>query len=329
MPRKAVQARMTEPACRHRKGQRTSRPGGLTTPAAWRYPGAMSAEPLPNAIGATRFAAVRARLEAAAPERGLPAFIYEFLLFGFKQGWACLFGALVLALLLATHLWWPPHAPVARYDVLTIAALLIQITMLAFRLETLDEAKVILAFHIVGTVMELFKTAHGSWIYAEPGLLRIGQVPLFSGFMYAAVGSYLARVWRIFDFRFSGYPPRRATVALAIAIYVNFFAHHWLPDIRLGLFAATAILFARSWVHYRPFRVHRKMPLLLGFLLVALFIWFAENIGTFARAWTYPHQKDGWHAVPIAKLGAWYLLMIISFVLVERVHGARVPDMDG
>jgi len=37
--------------------------------------------------------------------------------------------------------------------------------------------------------------------------LRIMGVPLFSGFMYACVGSYMARVWRIFDFRFDRFPP--------------------------------------------------------------------------------------------------------------------------
>lgn len=250
--------------------------------------------------------------------------MWEFLLFGFKQGWACLFGGLMLGLLLVTHMSWPAEAPIARYDFLTVAALAIQIGMLAFRLETLAEAKVILAFHIVGTVMELFKTSVGSWVYPEPGLLRIGAVPLFSGFMYAAVGSYIARVWRIFDFRFPGYPPRGATIVLAVAIYLNFFAHHWLPDIRIGLFAVTILLFARTWVVFRPAAVDRRMPLLLGWLLVALFIWFAENIGTFARAWTYPSQAHGWAPVSLAKLGAWYLLMIISFVLVTLVHGA--PD---
>jgi len=235
----------------------------------------------------------------------------------------------MLALLLGTHLWRPANAPIARYDFLAIAALLIQLAMLAFRLESLDEAKVILVFHIVGTVMELFKTAHGSWEYREAGLLRLGDVPLFSGFMYAAVGSYIARVWRIFDFRFSPYPPQRLTVALALAVYVNFFAHHWLPDIRIGLFIATALIFGRSWIHYRPFRAYRRMPLLLGFLLVALFIWFAENIGTYAHAWSYPHQRADWTVVPIGKLGAWYLLMIISFVLVSTVHRVRAPDPEG
>ena len=71
--------------------------------------------------------------------------------------------------------------------------------MLAFRLETWAEARVILVFHVVGTIMELFKTAAGSWIYPEPSILRIADVPLFSGFMYAAVGSYIARIWRIFE----------------------------------------------------------------------------------------------------------------------------------
>ncbi len=129
--------------------------------------------------GATRFARVRARLEAAQPTGGWRGALYEFCLFVFKQGWACLFGALMLALLMATHFFYPANTPLARYDFLTLAALAIQIGMLAFRLESIGEAKVILAFHLIGTLMELFKTSAGSWIYPEPGLLKIGAVPLF------------------------------------------------------------------------------------------------------------------------------------------------------
>jgi uncharacterized membrane protein YoaT (DUF817 family) len=274
--------------------------------------------PIPS--GATRFARVRARLEAAQPVGGWKSWVYELLLFGFKQGWACLFGALLLGLLLGTYFFYPAHAKLARYDFLVIGAVMIQAGMLAFRLESLDEAKVILAFHIVGTVMELFKTAHGSWLYPEPSLLRIGGVPLFSGFMYAAVGSYIVRIWRIFRFGFTRYPPHWATWLLAAAIYINFFAHHWLPDIRLLLFAAIGLLFRRTWVCFTVFRVRRRMPLLLGWFLVAGFIWGAENIGTFSRAWLYPGQENGWALVSPAKLGAWYLLMIISFVLVMLLH---------
>lgn len=274
----------------------------------------------------TRFEAFRRHLEQFDPGTGWRLAVYEFMLFGFKQAWACLFGASMLALLLATHFLYPENAALARYDFLTLAALAIQAAMLAFRLETWEEAKVILIFHVVGTVMELFKTAAGSWIYPEPSVLRIGAVPLFSGFMYAAVGSYIARVWRIFDFRYSHYPPRWTTYALAAAIYVNLFAHHWLPDVRIVLFAATALLFRRTRVWFRNWRAHRWMPLLAGFFLVALFIWGAENIGTFARAWTYPGQEDGWEPVSLAKLGSWFLLMLISFVLVSLVNPIRRPD---
>lgn len=252
--------------------------------------------------------------------------LLEFAVFVFKQGWACLFGALMLGALLVTGFWWPPAIPVARYDALTAWAILIQCGMLAFRLETWREAVVILLFHIVGTIMELFKTSAGSWLYPGHSLLHVGGVPLFSGFMYASVGSYIARVWRGFDFRFSGYPPGWATAALAIAVYVNFFSHHWLPDFRWGLFAVTGALFFRTRVWFRPLAERRSMPLLIGFFLVALFIWFAENIGTFAHAWAYPNQIHGWRLVPPAKLGSWYLLMIISFVLVSFVARVREPD---
>jgi len=277
----------------------------------------------------TRFARIRARLEAYVPPPGWPSWLYEFALFGFKQGWACLFGALILALLLATHLFYPPDAPLARYDFLVLAALAIQLGMLALRLETLEEAKVILAFHLVGTVMEVFKTAVGSWVYPEPSLLRIGGVPLFSGFMYAAVGSYLARVWRIFELRFEPYPRDLWAQLLAVAVYANFFAHHWLPDVRLALFALMALLFWRTQAEFTVWHERRRMPLLLGWLLVALFIWLAENLATFARAWAYPGQEDGWEPVSPAKLGAWYLLMYISFVLVAAVHRPRSARAGG
>ena len=267
----------------------------------------------------SRFAEVRGRLEAFAPRPGWRSGVYEFLLFGFKQGWACLFGGLMLALLIGTHLFYPAHAALHRYDFLTISAILIQCSMLGLRLETMAEAKVILLFHIAGTVMELFKTSVGSWVYPEPALMRIAGVPLFSGFMYAAVGSYLARVWRIFDFRFTKYPPMWLSFLLAIAIYLNFFAHHWLPDIRLALFAVMFVGFARTRVWFHVWRVYRSMPLLLGFFLVALFIWFAENLGTFAHAWIYPSQRKGWAMVSPMKLGAWYLLMYLSFVLVSLI----------
>ena len=268
-----------------------------------------------------RFIEAEARIGDWAERRPATHALYEFVRFGIKQGWACLFGALMLALLIGTHLFYPKGAWLARYDFLVLAAVAIQVAMLAFKLETWEEAKVILVFHVVGTAMEIFKTSVGSWIYPEASLLRIGGVPLFTGFMYAAIGSYIARCWRLFDFRFTRHPPLWA---------LSLLAHGHLRQLlrpplsarraRSPLFALTALLFGRCWVHFKVWRVHRRMPLLLGFGLVALFIWLAENIGTFTAAWMYPSQRLGWSLVSLGKLGAWFLLMIVSYALVALLN---------
>lgn len=247
----------------------------------------------------------------------------EFWWFGLKQAWACLFGGLMLALILGTKFLYPSEAWLARYDFLFLAALVIQGGLLALKLETWSEARVILLFHVVGTIMELFKTHVGSWMYPEEAFFRIAGVPLFSGFMYSCVGSYLARVWRIFDFRFTRYPSMFLTTAIAALSYVNFFTHHYMIDQRVPLILATLVLYSRTWVHYTPDVMRLRMPLWLGFGLVALFIWLAENISTFGGAWVYPDQSNGWKMVGFSKLGAWYLLMILSFVMVSWVQSPQ------
>jgi uncharacterized membrane protein YoaT (DUF817 family) len=249
-----------------------------------------------------------------------PHLVYEFVRFGIKQAWACLFGALMLVALVLTHYFYPKDANVARYDFLVIIGVSIQFMMLAFGLETLKEAKVIFVFHIVGTIMEIFKTAKGSWLYPEPSLIRIGGVPLFTGFMYAAVGSYLARVWKLFNFKFTNHPSVLSLALLALAIYINFFTHHYFWDFRLLLFAASAWLFGRCWIYFQIWKTPRTMPMLLGLFLVSLFIWFAENIGTFTSAWLYPNQIKTWSFVSINKLGSWFLLMMISYTLVVALY---------
>ena len=160
------------------------------------------------------FTSVEATIDALAravldklPRTGLYAPIIEFIVFGLKQGWAALFGGIMIALMLVTSWFWPAEMPLARYDFLFLMALATQAILLLTKLETPREAGIILIFHIAGTVMELFKTAAGSWTYPEAALFRLYAVPLFSGFMYASVGSYLARVTRVFDIRLSAYPP--------------------------------------------------------------------------------------------------------------------------
>lgn len=253
-------------------------------------------------------------------------YAYEFLLFGLKQAWACLFGGAMLALLIATRLWWPQDAPLARYDFMVVAAIAIQGFMLLTRLERWEEVVVIFIFHVVGTAMELFKTAHGSWSYPEDSVLRIGAVPLFSGFMYACVGSYMARAIRLFEIRFERYPPIWTTWVLAVGAYANFFTHHYVADIRWVLFALSGLLFGRAWFQFTPDRAVRRMPMLLGFVLVAFFIWIAENLGTLADAWIYPSQAAGWRPVGLEKMGSWYLLMMFSFVLVTVIHRPERAD---
>jgi uncharacterized membrane protein YoaT (DUF817 family) len=276
-----------------------------------------------------RFIDAEARIGRWAQARPATAFAYEFVRFGIKQAWACLFGGAMVALIIGTYLWYPRAALLSRYDFMFLAALAIQIGMLAFKLETLEEAKVILVYHVVGTIMEVFKTNVGSWIYPEDAIFRIGGVPLFSGFMYAAIGSYIARCWRLFDFQFLHHPPLWAVYLLGLAIYVNFYSHHYTVDIRYGLFAATALLFGRTWIYYKVWHVHRRMPLLVGLGLVALFIWLAENIGTVTRTWLYPHQSIGWSAVSLGKLGSWFLLLIISYALVAAINRPRSVDPPG
>ena len=255
---------------------------------------------------------------------GLPAPLAEFVLFGLKQAWACLFAALMLGLLIATKLVWQPDWPLYRYDFLFIAAVAIQFAFLALKLESFDEAKVIMIYHVVGTVMEIFKTHMGSWSYPEPAYVRIDGVPLFTGFMYAAVGSYLARVIRIFDMRFTNYPRFVWTALLALAIYANFFAHHFIWDARWLLFAWTLLLFGRVRIYFRTDRDWRWMPLVVAGFLTASFLWIAENVGTATGTWLYPGNR-GW-IVSLQKLGSWYLLLMISFFLVTIVNRPRPFD---
>ncbi|MBD7918217.1 DUF817 domain-containing protein [Cellulomonas sp. Sa3CUA2] len=258
--------------------------------------------------------------------RSVRAGLVELAVFVLKQGWACLFGGLLLVVLLVARFWYPDDASLARNDALTLAALALQVVMLVTRLETLREMRVVLLFHVVGTVMELFKTDVGSWSYAAEGVLRVGAVPLFSGFMYGAVGSYLVRVFRIFDLRFDRYPRRGLTALVAAGIYVNFFTHHWFADARWVLLAAVVAVYGRTVMHFRVHAARLRMPILAAFALVATFIWVAENVATFAGAWLYPSQVDGWHVVGGTKLVAWFLLMIISVVLVAWVYPPRPPD---
>jgi uncharacterized membrane protein YoaT (DUF817 family) len=265
------------------------------------------------------------RILRRAPRTGPRGALVEAGVFVAKQAWASVFGALLLAVIIAARLWYPADALLARNDALTIAAILIQVAMIVSGLETRRELWVIVAFHVTGTVMEVFKTSAGSWMYEADGILRIAGVPLFSGFMYAAVGSYMVRVYRLFDIRFRRYPPVWATALVAAAIYANFYLHHFWWDARWVLLLAVLALWLPTTLHARVWRTRLRLPLLAVFAGVAAVIYLAENISTWAGAWLYPNQLDGWEPVSLSKLSSWFLLMIVSVVLVTLVYPPRPP----
>ena len=253
-----------------------------------------------------------------AMRRRLPARVAEFVMFVLKQAWACLFGACLLAAIIGTKMIWQDDWPIARYDALFLIALGLQALFLWYKLETWAEARVILLFHITGTAMEWFKVSAGSWGYPEPALFKLYGVPLFSGFMYAAVGSYMARVIRLFDMQFAPLPPMLLHFGLAVAVYVNFFSHHYIWDIRNLLFAATVLFYIRTRIWFRIGANWYWMPLPLAAFLSSLFLWIAENIGTLTGTWIYSGQNP-LELVSFAKIGSWYLLLYVAFATVTLV----------
>ncbi len=246
----------------------------------------------------------------------MPFFLREFLTFGLKQARACIFAGSFLALLILSnyiHIFGLP-----RYDFLFLAALLVQVVLYFTKIETKDEVKVILLFHIIGLVLEIYKTnpAIGSWSYPEFGYLKIFNVPLYSGFMYAAVGSYISQSWKIMQMEITGWKSYVPSVILGVLIYLNFFTNHFLLDIRWILFGLVAIVFSKTLVHFTITTRRYYMPVIVSFVLIAFFIWIAENISTFWGAWKYPDQIVTWTNVSTHKITSWSLLVIISFIIV-------------
>ena len=260
----------------------------------------------------------------------LPHGLVEFLFFGLKEARACLFAGLFFLAIFAV-----PRAGllgITRYDLLLLIALAIQAFMVLARLETVDELKAITLFHLVGFVLEAFKTSPGvaSWSYPDFAYTKVLGVPLFSGFMYAAVGSYVIQAWRLLDVRIRHHPPYWLATLVALAIYVNFFTHHWIGDFRWYIAACALGVYARTTVVFRPLDRDRRMPMLLAFVLVGFFIWLAENFSTFFGIWRYPDQLGAWSTVHVGKWSSWSLLVVMTFTIVAHLKHIKasihVPD---
>ena len=214
---------------------------------------------------------------------------------------------------------------VPRYDVLLVVALAIQAGMVWSRLETWDELKAVSLFHVIGFALEVFKVSGSiqSWSYPDFAYTKLWGVPLFAGFMYASVGSYIIQAWRLLDLRVRHHPPYPMAAGIAILIYLNFFTHHYIGDYRWYLAACALGLYARTEVVFRPLDRDRRMPLLLGFVLTGFFIWLAENIGTFWGVWRYPNQLGAWSSVHLSKWSSWSLLVIMTFTIVASLKHVK------
>jgi uncharacterized membrane protein YoaT (DUF817 family) len=247
-------------------------------------------------------------------------FAKKFLIFIKKQASSALFGGIMLAALLLTKYVSIPG--IYRYDLLFIIAIVTQIILIVTKLETWKEVLAIIIFHICAMVMELYKTSTlvGSWAYPEKAYFAIATVPLFTGFMYSSVGSYIARAWRINKFRFINLPSKILLVLMAISIYVNFFTNHFTTDVRYLLFIILIIMFWKTKFYVELTNKEYKIDPLFSVGLMALFLWLAEQIGTLAQAWVYPNQAQGWKPVSFQMFTSWYMLIVFSFVIITLLY---------
>jgi len=262
--------------------------------------------------------------------QGVPSIlksIVQLLHFGYHQAMSCLFPVAIFGTLALSNV---VHLPfIYRYDAILLVLLGVQYFMYRSGLETRDEIKVICLFHLIGLALELYKVHMGSWSYPEPAYTKLFGVPLYSGFMYASVASFMCQVWRRLRMDMTGWPGLASAALLGGAIYLNFFTHHFIPDVRWWLTGLVFIVFRKTWIIYRVREATYRMPLTLSFIIVGFFIWLAENISTFFNAWKYPNQHQVWHLVSFSKISSWFLLAIISVIIVAQLKYVKARRVWG
>jgi len=244
-------------------------------------------------------------------------YIKDLLYFGYHQALSCIFPVVIFLTLALSKIISIPG--LYRYDFILLVCLITQYIMVKTKLETKDELKVICVFHLIGLILELYKVHFGSWAYPEEAWAKIGGVPLYSGFMYASVASYICQAWRRFHLRMNHWPKSMWTIPLGAMIYLNFFTHHFIFDFRWVLTILLFVVFFRTNVKFIVRKTTYKMPLPLSFLLIGFFIWIAENIATFFGAWQYPNQQAAWSLVHFSKISSWFLLVVISIMIVAQL----------
>jgi len=73
--------------------------------------------------------------------------------------------------------------------------------------------------------------------------------------------------------------------------------------------------------------ITRRVPFVWAGGLTSVIVWIAENICTRTETWLYSGQVAG-QMVPLSKMGSWYLLLYVSFVLVSLVYKEALVTPD-
>lgn len=236
--------------------------------------------------------------------------------FVLKQIQSCAFLFLLIGMLALTK--WMPLGALPRYDALLLGCVALQLGMVRLGLETWRDVGVITLFHLLGLGLEIHKIHAGSWSYPEFSYLSVAGAPLYSGFMYSGVASYICLAWKRFDLELTGWPRLAWTLPLAALLYVQFFSSGWTLAHRMLMLGLAFVPFLRCWVAFSSGGRRLRMPMPVAYLLIGLMIWIAENIATFLGAWQYPYQAAGWVPVHATKWGSWTLLVLVSVIIVAE-----------
>ena len=200
-----------------------------------------------------------------------------------------------------------------------LCSIIIQIVLFKSGIETKDEVFVICIFHALGLIMELFKVHHGSWSYPEFAYSKFFGVPLYSGFMYSSVSSYMCQAWRRFDLKMLNWPNHFWVRIAGACIYINFFSNHFFMDVRYYIGGFILYLFWSARVSFEVRKQRFEMPVTLSFILIGFFIWLAENVATFLGAWKYAYQHSTWTMVNYQKISSWAFLVVVSYIIVAEL----------
>ena len=240
----------------------------------------------------------------------------HFFLFVKQQALSCLFPVAVFTLLALSHI---ASGIIYRYDFMLIGCIAVQVLLVVLKIETIDELKVICIFHLLGLIMELFKIHFGSWAYPGTAVTKFFGVPLYSGFMYASVASYMCQAWRRFDLQLHNWPKHRIARIIGALIYINFFSNHFVPDVRYFIGLLILFFFRKTVVKFHIENKAYRMPVIVSFLLIGFFIWLAENMATKLGAWKYAYQHKTWAIVDCQKISSWAFLVIVSFIIIAEL----------